>query len=263
MVTTGQIYQFIDQIAPFSLQMSFDNAGFLVGSQSATVTKVLVSLDITQAVVEECIAIGAQLIVSHHPVIFHPVKSITDADPLGQMLQTMIRHNISAICAHTNLDLIQEGVNDALAQALGLEEVEAFLPGGVNEAGQSYGLGRIGTVAECALSEFAPRVKSALQSNGLRIADGGKPVRRVAVGGGACAGHFKDAVNMGCDTFVTADAKYNDFLDAKDLGLTLIDAGHYPTEQVVCPSLVEKLNTAFPDVDIYLTKMHKEVCTYL
>ena len=110
---------------------------------------------------------------------------------------------------------------------------------------------------------FAAFVKEALGANGVRYVDARRPVRRVAVGGGACADMMKDAVALGCDTFVTADVKYNGFLDARALGLNLIDAGHYPTEQVVVPVLAKWLADGFPKVEVRTTQVHQEAFSYL
>ena len=123
MATVREIYQYLDGLAPFSLQMDFDNAGFLVGRGDRTVDKVLVSLDITEEVVAEAAQLGCQLIVSHHPVIFFPAKSVTDATPDGRILLSLVEHNIAAVCAHTNLDAVCGGVNDALARKLGLTNI--------------------------------------------------------------------------------------------------------------------------------------------
>ena len=124
MATVREVYQYLDGLAPFSLQMDFDNAGFLVGRGDRTVTKILVSLDITEEVAAEAAEVGAELIVSHHPVIFHPARSVTDGGPDGRILLSLIEHGIAAICAHTNLDAVAGGVNDALAQKLGLVQIE-------------------------------------------------------------------------------------------------------------------------------------------
>lgn len=264
MATVKEIYQMLDQFAPFRTQMDFDNAGLLVGDENAKVTKILVSLDITLPVIQEAIEMGADLIVAHHPVIFHPVKSIVKGELTGDKLIALIQNNISAICAHTNLDVAAGGVNDALAEALTLKDIEVFLPDGLDEQGRPYGLGRIGVLEEpCALPEFAKRVKERLGANGVRYVDVGRPVRRVAVGGGACGGSLYDAFAKGCDAFVTSDVKYDGFLDAKALGIGLIDAGHFPTENVVLPVLEKLLKNGFPDVEICLSQVHKEVFSYL
>lgn len=265
MATVREIYQYLDGLAPFSLQMEFDNAGFLVGRGERAVSKILVSLDITEEVAEEAAELGAELIVSHHPVIFRPAKSVTDGDPDGRVLLALAEHRIAAICAHTNLDAVAGGVNDALAQKLGLVQIEQLHQDGVDGSGRPYGIGRVGstTGAPMYAPAFAAFVKEALGANGVRYVDACRPVRRVAVGGGACADLLRDALALGCDTFVTADVKYNGFLDAKALGVNLIDAGHYPTEQVVCPVLAKWLAAGFPQVEILSTSRHKEAFLYL
>ena len=106
-------------------------------------------------------------------------------------------------------------------------------------------------------------VKGLLSANGIRLVDGGRPVRRVAVGGGACASMMEDAVAQGCDTFVTSDVKYNQFLDAKALGLNLVDAGHFPTENVICPVLQDWLSQRFPQISTVISKRNREVFSYL
>ena len=264
MATVREIYQYLDGLAPFSLQMDFDNAGFLVGRGDRTVDKVLVSLDITEEVVAEAAQLGCQLIVSHHPVIFFPAKSVTDATPDGRILLSLVEHNIAAVCAHTNLDAVCGGVNDALARKLGLTNIEQLKQDGVDSSGRPYGIGRVGNTAGVPMyaPAFAAFVKETLGANGVRFVDARRPVRRVAVGGGVCADMLKDALALGCDTFVTADVKYNGFLDAKALGVNLIDAGHYPTEQVVVPVLAKWLSAGFPQVQVVETARHKEAFLY-
>ena len=265
MATVRDIFTQMDQWAPFETQMDFDNAGFLVGRGEREVRKILVSLDITEPVADEAAEWGAALVVAHHPVIFHPVKRLTDETPTGRTLLALAERGIAAICAHTNLDAVAGGVNDALAQKLGLVQIEQLHQDGVDASGRPYGIGRVGNTVGAPMyaPAFAAFVKEALGANGVRYVDARRPVRRVAVGGGACADMLRDALALGCDTFVTADVKYNGFLDAKALGVNLIDAGHYPTEQVVCPVLAKWLSSGFPQVEIVPTNRHKEVFSYL
>lgn len=264
MAAVRDIYQTLDRFAPFRTQMGFDNAGLLVGDERAEVTRVLVSLDITLPVIREAAELGAQLIVSHHPVIFDPVKSIVAGDPTGDKLIALIQNNISAICAHTNLDVAVGGVNDALAGALELKDIEVFLPDGLDGQGRPYGLGRIGVLEEArALPEFAGTVKRKLGANGVRFVDSGRPVRRVAVGGGACGSCLRDAWSKGCDVLVTSDVKYDVFLESQALRMSLIDAGHFPTENVVLPVLCETIHTAYPDLDVRVSRVHREVFSCL
>ncbi len=263
MTTVVDVYRFLQKKAPFELQKDYDNSGFLVGRGDAEVTKILVALDITDTVIREAIMQGAQLIVAHHPVIFDGIKSVTDQTVTGRDLLTLAENRIAAICAHTNLDAVEDGVNDALALRLGLSDIGQLKQTGVDDQGRPYGIGRIGFVPQQPLYDFAMAVKSLLGSNGVRLVDGGRPVHRVAVGGGSCAGLMADAIAQGCDTFVTADVKYSNFLDAKALELNLIDAGHFPTENVVCPVLQDWLSQRFPQVSVLLSKRHHEVFSYL
>ena len=263
MTTVRDVYEALDRKAPFALQMDFDNAGFLVGRGEREVTSILVSLDITEEVVEEAAALGAQLIVTHHPVIFFPAKHVTDDDPTGRKILALIEHGIAAICAHTHLDAVADGVNDRLAAALNLSHVEQLHQDGVDANGAPYGIGRVGEVPVCSFADFAARVKDCLHTGGVRAVDAGKTVRRVAVGGGSCGSMLEDVLAKGCDTFVTADVKYDTFLDAKAQGVNLIDAGHFTTENVVCPMLVEYLKSCFPSVAVQQSKVHQEVFTTL
>lgn len=264
MATVLDIYRYLDKKAPFSLQMSFDNAGFLVGRGESLVKRSMVALDITEEVIEEAKEVGCQLIVSHHPIIFHPAKTITDKDPTGRCLLALAENHIAAVCAHTNLDMVEGGVNDALAKKLGLTETEFLHQNGLDPEGRPCGIGRIGTVEGFETGpQFAAFVRSTLNANGLRLEDAGRPIRRVAVGGGACGDMLLDAVAKGCDTFVTADVKYNTFLDARAMGINLIDAGHFSTENVVCPVLAEWLREGFPEVEVLLSVWHKEVFSCL
>jgi len=265
LATVNDVYCEINRKAPFSLQEGFDNAGFLVGHGNMEVHQIVVSLDITRRVIEEAVGLGAELIVSHHPVIFNAQKSITGESGSGRTLLALIEHQIAAICAHTNLDAVRGGVNDCLAAALNLCEVDQLHTSGIDQNGSPYGIGRVGRLSGGGMPfmEFAGMVKRALRSNGLRYVDTGKPVVRVAVGGGSCGNMLSDAIACGCDTFVTSDIKYDTFLDAEAAGINLIDAGHFPTENIVCPVLAGWLREAFPSVAVTESAVHREVISYL
>lgn len=231
----------MQRIAPLELAESWDNPGLLVDC-GGPVEKVLVTLDITPEVVEEAAAKGCSLIVAHHPVIFSPLKKLGSRDVPFQLVQS----GISAICMHTNLDAAEGGVNDVLAQKLGLEGLTPLT---------EEKIGRIGTLkCEMPLVEFTRFVIESLGCNGLRYTDCGKPVHRVAVGGGACGDYIPQAIAAGCDTFVTSDLRYHDFLDTTELHL--IDAGHFPTEDVICEPLVAYLQRAFPTAIVMKTAAH-------
>lgn len=261
MATVKEIYHKLDSWAPFETQMSFDNSGMLVGRSGREVKSILVALDVTLPVVVEAAELGCDLIVAHHPVIFEPVRRLTDEDPTGEILLALAEKGIAAICAHTNLDAAQGGVNDCLARALELSEPELLEQEGMDRYGRPYGIGRIGMAHEqgSTAENYASHVKECLGAASVRFVDAGKPVCRVAVGGGSCGSMLMDAVKAGCDTFVTSDVKYNVFLDAKALGINLMDAGHYATENVVTPALADFLRREFADVSVHTASVHPEV----
>ena len=256
MATVADILHYVESLAPRHMKMDWDNVGLLCGSRSRTVTKVLVALDPFEGVCREAANWGAELLVTHHPIIFQPLKAVTDETSIGRSIQLLCAGGISAINAHTNLDCAPGGVNDCLAAALGLQDTQVISPMGTDEAGREWGLLRCGNVPEQSLSEFLSHVKAALHCDGLRYVDSGKPVRKVAVGGGSCADGMLEALDAGCDTFVTADVKYNQFWNARDLGLNLIDAGHFHTENPVTAFLAEKIAAAFPEIEVKTSETH-------
>lgn len=256
MTTACDIAKFIESLAPKYMKMDWDNVGLLCGRGDKQVHTVLVALDPFEGVCREAVEAGADMIVTHHPLIFRPVKSITDGDSVGRAILTLIAHDIAAVNAHTNLDCAPGGVNDVLANRLGLTDIQVITPSGSDEAGQPWGLLRGGTVTEQSLESFLSVVKEKLGCPGLRYVSGGRNVHKVAVGGGACGDGLYEAHAAGFDTFVTSDIKYNQFWDAKELGLNLIDAGHFYTENPVCAVLAEKLQAAFPEIQVILSKTH-------
>jgi len=265
--TVKDIETFLFSKAPKELAMDWDNVGLLVGFPDRAVQKVLVALDITEEVVQEAAEVGAALIVAHHPVMncaWEKVQTVRDDTVQGRILIKLLTSGISGICMHTNLDAAAGGVNDALAERLGLMEVGQLCQDGVDGEGRPYGIGRVGTVSGFQdARDFAAFVQKTLNAQGLRLEDAGKPVRRVAVGGGACGGMLSDAAAKSCDTFVTADVKYDVFLTARAMGINLIDAGHFSTEDVVSPVLVQWLGERFPEIEVLRSQRHKEVFSCL
>lgn len=257
MATANDILGFIEQLAPAYMKEDWDNVGLNCGHGDREVHKILVALDPFDAVCEEACEIGADLLVTHHALIWDP-GFITDGDSTGRRILFLIENGIAHINAHTNLDCAPGGVNDVLAQTLGLSDVEVIDPAGENEDGIPYGLLRCGYVEETALEDFLQHVKDTLGTPVLRFARGNDTVCKVAVGGGSCGGALHLAHASGCDTFVTADVKYNQFWDAQDLGMNIIDAGHFYTENPVCSYLAEALRAAFPEITVEISKNHTD-----
>ena len=255
MATANQIYHVLNTLAPVHYQMDFDNAGFLIGDRLSEVNTVVVALDITDAVIEEAIAMNADLIVAHHPLLFHPLRNVRTEDLVGRKVLKLAKHDISAICMHTNLDIANGGVNDALMHTLNAETTGLLEPAGTDDQGQPLGCGRIGRLcAPMPLNDFLKELTERLHVSGLRYCDGGKPVQKLAVCGGSGGNMLELAYEADCDTFVTADIKYDRFLAAKELGVNLIDADHFCTENVVVPILADAIQKAFPAINVRISQ---------
>lgn len=223
-MTVQQVYNAINAAADFSLAREFDNVGLLVGDPNDEVKTVLVALDATDAVIDEAVMRGANLIVTHHPVIYEPMKHVT-SDTLAWKL---VRAGISVISAHTNLDVAHGGVNDGLAELLELQEITMIgdPPGGI-------GMGRAGKLKRgMTPPEFAYYAKQMLGAQAVRYCDGGRAIEHVAVVGGSGSSELDKVAAMGCEAYVTGDVKHKVMLEAVRRRITVIDAGHHLTENV-------------------------------
>lgn len=259
MIKVADILTLLEKTAPTHLAAGYDNVGHVVGRAGAEVKKVLIALDITGAVIEEAKEWGAELIVSHHPVIFGERKKITDSDVTGELVLRLCESGIAAICMHTNLDSAEGGVNDIFARKLGISVEGAVEP---CEDGIAGG-GRYGDiVGKMSLDEFLGLVCKALSTKGVRFHDAKKPVRKVAVGGGSCGDYVIAAKELGCDTLVTADVKHNQMLDAAHIGLNVIDAGHFATEDIVCPYLEKVISDAFGGLEVRIAAADADCTQY-
>ena len=247
MAKVKEIRDYLDCRVPFSTKMDFDNVGLLAGEPDRKVHLALCALDVTDAVIEEAAELGAELIVAHHPLIFHALKSVRSDDLVGRKIYALARNGVSAICLHTNLDAAVGGVNDALIEALGCADAEPL--------GGEGAMPRVGRLPErMPLEVFLARTKRALAANGLRYVDGGRAVSVVGCCGGSGGDFLEEALAAGCDTFVTADVKHDRFLAAAEYGVNLIDGGHFSTENVVVPRLRQLLLDGFSGLDVRITQ---------
>jgi len=250
MITVRGIYDYLNEIAPVDLRIGDDNVGLLVGRGSAPVTKVMVALDITPEVIGEAASWEAELIVSHHAVIPFRISGVTDRDYTGERVLMLIENGIAAICMHTNLDIAIGGVNDTLASRIGLTNIEVIPDPSLSPKGDR-GVCRMGTLPEpMEIEAFALHVKRSLGGNGIKYLPAGREVRKVAVGGGSCGSDIHLVAAAGCDTFVTSDIKHAHMLEAGWLGINLLDAGHFPTEDVICGVLADSLRARFPGLEV-------------
>ena len=242
----SDVIEYTEQIAPYDTADEWDNVGLLAGDEDADVSRVLLALDITPAVIEEAAEKGAQLIISHHPVIFEPLRSLDPAEPPYMLAKS----GIAALCLHTNLDRAEQGVNTALAAALQLRNIRLF-----PEDCILTGL----LVAPSTADRFAAFIKEKLNAPDVRYTPG--RVTRVAVssgGGGAGVELYK---KYGFDAFVTGELKHHNYNYAVSHGIAAFDAGHFSTEDVVIKPLRDMLAEALPDAEFIISE--RCTCPYL
>lgn len=256
--TNRHILEFLEEWAPQSTKLEYDNVGLLVGNEDQEVSSILACLDVTPEVVDEAIALEADLIVAHHPLIFRKLSRITSSDATGSLIFRLIRNDINVIAAHTNLDAAPGGVSFVLASRLGLIDVH-FLKtedAPVHPRGRETGFGMIGMLPEpMELPDFLEMVSDRLENAGLRYAGSPAQIRKVAVCGGAGSFLADEALRQGADAYVTADLKYHEFFTASDTFL-LVDAGHYETEVPVVKALCDRLRDRFPELEVHHTSVN-------
>lgn len=240
-MTVTELYKKFCEYLPESLRCEWDNDGIMVCPDSnAEVKKVLLSLDVTEEIVDYAIECGFDLIISHHPLIFRPLSNVTEDNHISRKVVKLIANAISVFSFHTRADRANGGVNDRLAETIGLTKTESF--------GED-GLGRIGTLSEeYELETFANAVKLALGADMIKVSDGYNPVKRVAVVGGDGKDFVKAALEMGADTYVSGRLSYNVMAEAAEMGINLIEAGHYFTEQPITEYFSELIAKFDPDV---------------
>lgn len=238
-MTVKDIFEYLSEIAPTCLAEDFDNVGILVGEPNAKVKGILVALDCTSHTIKSALENDANLIVTHHPVIFNPLKKVTDND----IVFKLISNKLSVISMHTNLDKANGGVNDCLCEVIGLKNLKTI----DTEDGFPIKLG----VLEKAFStnEFALHLKNALGGS-IKYSGPTREIKKVAVCSGSGSEFVFDAAACGADALVTADVKHNRFLEADELGINIFDAGHFETEDVVVEPLAKNLRNKFPKIDI-------------
>lgn len=245
------ILQKINELCPFSLQEEWDNSGMQVGNPDAEIKKVLVAFDLTEDVVAEAEEKKVDLVITHHPFFFKGIRSIDISTAKGRMISGLLKNDIALVACHTNLDKVGYGVSAVLGQQLGLSDCRPFIA-----EGDDIGFGVIGQLPELiSLSAFTEQVKKSLQISMVRVVgDGSRMVQSVAAMGGAGSDFMAEAKAMGADVYVTADLKYHDGQMAAEMGLALIDAGHFETEASTMKPFMKKLAESMPDVNFELAE---------
>lgn len=241
--TVRDLLDFLDGYAPFSLAESWDNVGLMVGNPTVNVSGIFVSLDPTREVFAEAKAVGCNTIISHHPLLFQPPKQILTNTVQGRLLRRALLDDLQIIACHTNLDVVPAGVNDALALRVGMVDCKPLVR---RDCESDCGFGRIGTLAHAMGGpQFLEHLAAALEQPDIMVA-GVLPERieRLAVCGGSCGEFGPQAQDGGAQLLVTSEVKHSQARWAEEAGFCLVDCGHYATENVVLPILIEKI-TAF------------------
>ncbi len=245
MPNVKELYDYLDEKIPRALSCEWDNDGLMVCADAPSpVRRVLLALDATEAVAEYAKENGFDAIVTHHPMIFSPLRALSSLDPTARKAMFLAKNNISVMSFHTRLDALSGGVNDVLAEKLGIINTVPFGPEGEM-------LGRIGVLPEpVSFRSFCADVAEALSSPCVTAIEAKKTVQRVAVLGGGGKDFVGSALAAGADVFVTGEVTYNVMLGAKASGLCLVTAGHYYTERPVLVSLYNMIKEKFPETEV-------------
>lgn len=258
MASVNDIFKFIDSFAPFESAMDFDNVGVLVGNLDIQPKRCLLALDVTESVVNEAKLLGAELIISHHPVIFNAIKTLNS----NSILYKLIENKLSVICAHTNLDMAQFGVNSCLAEKLSLKNLQMLSVYASKKGDLPMGLiGDLSSYYSC--SDFANFVKDRLICEGLRYTNVNRKIKKVAVCSGAGGNLIESAVALNADAFVTGEIKHHEILLAVKNEVCVVDAGHFKTEDIIILPLAKKLSKEFKNVEFIKSKTCTDNVKYI
>jgi dinuclear metal center YbgI/SA1388 family protein len=250
-MTARQIYEIINAVAPFETQSEFDNSGFLVGSPSRDVTGVLFALDVTEPVIDEALALEANLIVTHHPLMFSPRKALTDIDYEGRLISRMIGNNISLIAAHTNLDQAPGGINDTLAALCGL----------TNVSGKAFF--RCGLLPEpLPAAELAAVLSEALRTKVRLMGPEEALIRKLGLCSGGGSDEWVHAEETGCDAFLSGEIKHHHALAMADRSIVAFECGHFATEAPGLFALAEALQNALYEIECKIRVFKSAVPAY-
>ena len=235
----------MESLAPRELALDFDNPGLIVGTERKEISRVLVALDCTAPVAEEAAALHCDLVLTHHPLLFHAVKHITPDDPVTAPVFKLIRSGIALFAAHTNLDSAEGGVNTTLCRLLGIENEKPVPP---------ENLCRVGELPEeTSFTAFAERVEAVLNTR-VRVAGHERPVKRIMVCGGSGGSEYPLAAACGADVLVTGECRHNEAIEAVFAGVNVIVGGHFETERIVLEPLTERLRKLTPGVEYVFSK---------
>lgn len=253
-----EITEEIEKIAPKFLQEDYDNVGLMVGDYNKEVTKVLLTLDCTKEVINEAIENKCELIISHHPLLFKKPKNIIKGDLIGDKVISLIKNDISLYSCHTNLDSAKLGLNSTIVNMLGFEYEKIIEPS--NIAGhENEGIGRIIDLKkEVLLTELVDLIKNKLNIKNMRAVISNEKVKKIAIINGSGQDLFYEAKGMGADCIISGDTTYHFASDFKEMGISIIDAGHFSTEWLVFLKTLEFLKEKFKDIEFISSKKNDD-----
>lgn len=250
-MTVKELTRHLEEVFPQSLAYDWDNVGLQVGKMDQEIDKILLTLDVTLEVINEAIMIGANMIISHHPMIFHPLKQVLTDNTGGQMLELLMKHDIVLYVMHTNYDISNEGMNKALANKLDMTNQEI-----IELTTEEEGLGRIGDIEETTLEEFIEKVKRVFDVKDVRvIGEVHQHIKKVAIVGGSGSSVINQVIELGADLLITGDIGYHSALDMKNAGLLGLDPGHH-IEVVFVDELANRLADEFDEPMVVKSKVN-------
>jgi len=233
----------LEENYPSKLAYDWDNVGLQVGREDQDINRVLVTLDVTIEVIKEAIAMDVDMIIAHHPMIFRPLKQIKTNHVSGQMIEGLIKHDIVLYIMHTNYDIASSGMNQVLADTLGLKDQEIL-----EFTTEEEGLGRIGQIEPVTLEQLADQIKDTFSLEHVRMIGKGKQeVKRIAIVGGSGSSVIDQAMSLNVDVLITGDITYHHALDMNMSGLAGIDPGHH-IEVIFVDALLKELTNKFKDI---------------
>lgn len=244
-----EIMQVIEASYPRNAALDFDNVGLLAGRAEKEVNRVYLALDATDAVIDRAVEAGADMLITHHPLIFSPIKKVTDEDFIGQRVVKLIRNDLSYYAMHTNYDVL--GMAPLSEKILEIKDAEVLDETMEDDEGRKQGIGRIGNLEKpMTLEECCVFVKHKLKLGSLKVfGDMGKTVRRIAVSPGSGKSAISVALRKGADVLVTGDIGHHDGIDAVEQGLAVIDAGHYGTEYIFIEDMKQFFERKLPGIE--------------
>ena len=247
-ITVEYLCQYLEQLAPVQLAETWDNTGLIVGRKNQPVDKVITCLTLTEDVAEEAVQASAQLVITHHPILFRATKKIDDSTAEGRILLTLIENGVAVYSPHTAYDSAADGINQQFAEAIGLQDIQPIRK---TSAESSLGAGRVGTLHSTETREaFTEKILGTLNATHLEVCWANPKFSRIAVACGAAADFLTDAIQLNCDTFITGEARFHSILESRAARMNLILTGHYYSERTAVEQLARKIQGEFPELRV-------------